>query len=231
MIDWHSHILPNMDDGSRDAAESQMLLQMLSKQNVDTVVATPHFFASRESVRTFLQRREQSYEALIKNASSVSRMPDILLGAEVKYYPGISAMEDLCSLCIEGTRLLLLEMPHSEWSEYTIKELEALAYAKGLTVVLAHIERYFSHKKEVLWSRLRDSGILMQVNASYFADFGTKRKALRLLENGMVHMIGSDCHNMTSRPPLITRAYDVIRKKFGDEWIDQMCVYGRSLLV
>ncbi len=163
--------------------------------------------------------------------SSDPDMPRVLLGAEVKYYPGISARNDLRDLCVEGTRLLLLEMPFSEWTEYTLRELNVLACSKGVTIVLAHIERYLPFQKSDVWIKLRNNGILMQVNASYFSSFVTRRRALRLLHDGFVHMIGSDCHNVTSRPPLIARAYDVIHKRFGEDFISQMHEYGQSLLV
>lgn len=231
MIDWHSHILPNMDDGSRNVAESMNLLKMLVNQQVDTVVATPHFYASLESKEDFLQRRARCYHKLMEEISSEADLPHILLGAEVKYYPGISARNDLRDLCIEGTRLLLLEMPFSEWTEYTIRELNILACSKGIVVILAHIERYFSLQKEDVWNKLRDNGILMQVNANFFTGAFTKRKALRLLDEGFVHMIGSDCHNITTRPPVIAQAYDFIHKKFGGEFVGQMQEYAESLLV
>lgn len=231
MIDWHSHILPGMDDGSRNVPESVNLLKMLRKQYVDTVVATPHFYASVESKEAFLQRREQCYHKLMEEISSEGDLPRILLGAEVKYYSGISAREDLRDLCIEGTRLLLLEMPLSEWTEYTIRELNVLACSKGIVVVLAHIERYYSLQNADVWDKLRENGILMQVNANFFAGAFTKRKALRLLDEGFVHMIGSDCHGITTRPPVISQAYDFIHKKFGEEFVGQMQEYGQSLLV
>ena len=65
MIDWHSHILPAMDDGSRDAEESRLMPELLKAQGIQTVVATPHFYANEESVETFLQRRHDSYERLL----------------------------------------------------------------------------------------------------------------------------------------------------------------------
>ena len=231
MIDWHSHILPGMDDGSRNVPESVNLLKMLRTQYVDTVVATPHFYASVESKEVFLQRRAQCYRKLMEEISSEADLPRILLGAEVKYYSGISAREDLRDLCIEGTRLLLLEMPLSEWTEYTIRELNVLACSKDIVVVLAHIERYYSLQKADVWDKLRDNGILMQVNANFFTGAFTKRKALRLLDEGFVHMIGSDCHGITTRPPVISQAYDFIHKKFGGEFVGQMQEYGQSLLV
>ena len=64
MIDWHSHILPAVDDGSRNAEESIKLLELLAEQGVKTVVATPHFIADNESVEDFLRRRSSSFNEL-----------------------------------------------------------------------------------------------------------------------------------------------------------------------
>ena len=117
MIDWHSHILPEMDDGSKNVEESLCLMKMLAEQGVDTVIATPHFYANDESVDSFLERRAVSYEKLQTQLSD--SLPEVLLGAEVSYYPGISRMADLKRLKIEKTQLLLLEMPMSKWKEYS----------------------------------------------------------------------------------------------------------------
>ena len=65
MVDFHSHVLPAVDDGSRDVAESIALLTDLAKQGVKTVVATPHFYANRHSVNRFLEKRQTAYEKLI----------------------------------------------------------------------------------------------------------------------------------------------------------------------
>ena len=64
MIDWHSHILPAMDDGSKDVAESISMLGMQTSQGVGTVIATPHFYANDETVAAFLKRRAEASEAL-----------------------------------------------------------------------------------------------------------------------------------------------------------------------
>jgi len=57
MIDFHSHILPKLDDGSSSSDESCKLLRCLATQGVESVVATPHFYADNESVERFLARR------------------------------------------------------------------------------------------------------------------------------------------------------------------------------
>lgn len=228
MIDWHSHVLPKMDDGSRDAAESVSMLNALSGQGTDTVIATPHFYANDESVDSFLQRRQSAYELLMTQLPE--NAPQIRLGAEVSYYQGIAGMADLKKLRIEGTRMILLEMPSTKWTEYIIKELTDLATAKGMTVVLAHIERFLSMQSSKTWDRLYECGIRMQVNASFFNERSTRRLALSLLKKGNIHFIGSDCHNMTTRPPRLGEALGVIEKKFGKELIDRIHRYGASVL-
>ena len=229
MIDWHSHILPEMDDGSRDTAESISMINMLRTQGVGTVIATPHFYANDESVDLFLERRKSAFERLAAELPEGS--PEILLGAEVRYYQGINRMADLKALRIEGTKLLLLEMPMSSWTEYMIRELIEMSGRSSIKVVLAHVERYMALQKQSVWNRLLESGILMQVNASFFTSFASKRKALSLLREGSVHFVGSDSHNMSSRPPMIGKAFEVIQKKLGETYLKQMNEHGRSLLV
>ena len=228
MIDWHSHILPGIDDGSRDVSESIALLKTLAEQGADTVVATPHFYADHEDLGTFLKRRQIAFDELQKHLEDDS--PEIVLGAEVKYYQGISRMPELKRLCIEGSKLLLLEMHMNKWSDYTVKELSELAGSGSITVVLAHIERFLDYQNAKVWDRLYDSGILMQVNATFYTNPYSKRKAITLMKNNGVHFVGSDCHNMTSRPPCIGKAYEIIEKKFGGDYISQMNEFGYSML-
>ncbi len=228
MIDFHSHILPNMDDGSSSLDESIALLQMLSQQGSDMVFVTSHFYANHESVAEFLNRRQKAFEIL--KSQLPENMPEIRLGAEVRYYEGISRMEKLDSLCIEGTKLLLLEMSASHWSEYTVRELLTMAGTGGVLIVLAHIERYFDHQSKETWKRLADSGILMQVNASAIADRHSKRKTLSLIKKNMVHFIGSDCHNLSHRPPKLKEAFEIIEKKFGSEYVNAMTEFGKRFI-
>ena len=228
MIDWHSHILPGMDDGSQNAEESLAMLSALRDQQVKIAVATPHFYANDESVEHFLKRRAAAYAVLAEKREEDH--PQVLCGAEVKYYPGISHMEGLERLTVEGTNLLLLEMPMERWTNLTVRELSELANTRGLRIVLAHIERYLRLQEKGLIRRLCENEIRMQVNASFFDRLFSRPQAIRLLDEGCVHFIGSDCHNMTSRPPKIGLAYERIRKQFGEDFTSQMIEYGyRSL--
>ena len=228
MIDWHSHILPGIDDGSRDVNESISMLAAFESQGVDMVIATPHFYANDESVRSFLNRRQQSYELLCSQRGE-GRI-HILSGAEVKYYSGISRMDGLEKLTIENTNLLLLEMPISKWTNLVRQELQDLINTRGLRIILAHIERYLEWQDVEVFQQLCESGARMQVNASFLDRLTSRKKATKLLNAGVIHFIGSDCHNMTTRPPKINSAYELIRKKFGEDYTSQMIEYGYHVL-
>ncbi len=228
MTDFHSHILPKMDDGSRSVEESLAMLNALSEQGVSRVMATPHFYANDESVADFINRRQNSLESLM--SLKPSEMPEILAGAEVRYYEGISRLSELKSLCIDETRLLLLEMQERKWTEYTLRELADISSGGKVTLVLAHVERYIGFQRPDTFYRLLENGILMQMNASFVNGFFTKRKAIRMLRNNEVHFLGSDCHNMDTRPPDIGSAFKTIQNKLGCDFAEGFKNYTNEFL-
>lgn len=229
MIDFHCHILPFVDDGSDSVKESLELIKMQKSQGITTIVATPHFYANEQSVDNFVIRRDASIkmlqERLPKNA------PKILLGAEVNYYEGISKLDELEKLCIEGTNLLLLEMPFKEWTDYSINEVLRLQSSKRVRIVLAHIEKYIKHQKnrEVIEEFLTND-ILTQSNANFFNRFLTKYKAIKMLKDGTIKVIGTDCHNLDRRPPTMDKATNFISKKLGNGFLRDLSNFQESLL-
>ena len=228
MIDFHSHILPGIDDGSRNLEESLALLRQIREQGITTVVATPHFYADEQSIDSFLQRRMDAFNRLM--AQCTDTVPRILLGAEVLYYNGISRLEGLDKLCIDGTRILLLELPFTRWSSTVLREVLEIANNMNLTVVLAHIERYMRYQRRGVFDELYRNGVIMQVNAPYFADRSGRRAALRQLGVGQIHLLGTDCHGVDNRPPRMAEAMDVIRKKYGEGLIEELNDYATELL-
>lgn len=228
MIDFHSHILPRMDDGSQSVEESIALLRLLAEQGIKKVVATPHFYVNDESAAAFLERRKAAYEKL--KAAYSSDLPALVLGAEVRYYQGISRMENLNALCIEGTNLLLLEMSASRWTDYTLRELYELSRRGNLRIILAHVERYLGLQSRAVREQLEQSDILMQVNADLFTSFASRRKALKLLGEQSIHLIGSDCHGLEYRPPQIGEAIRHIQKKFGEDFLKDYAAFEEHLL-
>lgn len=220
MIDFHSHILPKMDDGSKSVEESLNMLRILKSQGIHKVVATPHFYANHNSVDQFLNRRTLSYNSL--TSSLTSDLPEIFLGAEVKYYEGISRLENINKLMIGNSKLLLLEMSMRKWTEYTLRELIELSSTGEMTVVLAHIERYLRFQDKEVINNLVKNGLLVQANADFFNCFGTRHKAMTMLSHNLIHFIGSDCHDLQNRPPKIGTAYSYIKRKAGKDLLLRM---------
>ena len=199
MIDFHTHILPGMDDGSRSASESISMLRLEGRQGVRAVVATPHFYAEENTPESFLKKRETAWQEL--KPYLWPELPSVILGAEVQYFEGISRVEAVGKLKITGTDLLLLEMPFRKWSDRVLEDVLQLSSDPDTRVILAHFDRYLSQQPKGIWDWLVQNGILLQANISVFDSWLNGRKAARMLEKGQIHALGSDCHNMKDRRP------------------------------
>ncbi len=228
MIDFHSHILPSIDDGSKDVDESVRMLRESFRQGVTEIIATPHFYAEENSPKTFLKRRARAYEELKPHLSD--DMPRVFLGAEVKYFEGISRSDDVGLLKTEGTDLLLVEMPFMKWNDRVVNDVIELSYGSA-TIILAHVERYFQFGAEKYLPDMVRSGMLVQVNAgSFIGGMFRTRKVMNMLKNGKVDLLGSDCHNMSTRPPNILSARKEISKKIGNNMLDKLDEKGYYIL-
>ena len=223
IADLHSHILPGIDDGSQDISESIAMLQSLHDQNVEIVCATPHFYTHKNTIQNFLFQRERAAKEL-KNAVSTD-MPELRLGAEVTYFDGISRSVSVRELAIEGTPLLLVEMPFTPWNQRMISDIISLNSDGHVRVILAHIERYLLLEPSSLFTQLLRNGILMQSNADFFLSKYGKRAGLRMLARGQIHAVASDSHNMQSRPPRIAEAVNRIRSVGGEDAIEQLSMF------
>lgn len=219
MTDLHTHILPGLDDGSSSTAESLELLRMEREQGVDTVVLTPHFYRNRESIDGFLERRQAALETFL--AAYTGETPSLLLGAEVAWYPSLSAEEDLDQLCMNSTRFLLLELPFESWTPLLLNQVYDFAGSTGVTPILAHVERYLSIQDRARLRDLISMGFPMQMNADSLLRFWSRKRCLELLRRGTWYL-GSDCHNLDSRPPRIGQAAAVLRERLGRDAADQI---------
>jgi len=219
MVDFHTHILPRLDDGSSSVEMSLDMLRKEKEHGVSTVIATPHFYADKDDPVAFLRAREKAYSTLCEKMAKYEgeQFPDIMLGAEVAYFEGMSDCEELSALNIVGTKLLLLEMPAIKWNERMIAEVQAVYEKTGLIPVIAHIDRYikvFNNKRMADW--FEGLPVLIQANASFCEGWKYTRMALKMFDRGQIHLFGTDCHNTSSRPPEMDRATDALKKKFGD---------------
>ena len=219
MIDFHSHVLPNIDDGAKDVETSLKMLEESKRQGVTTLLCTPHYYGKRRSPERFLEKRKESY-ALIAD-----KIPDGLalrFGAEVYFTQDmVASYEDLALLCIEDTRYIMIELPFtSQWSAKLLDRLETFIYETGCTPLIAHIERYPAVlKKPSLAKKLMDMGCLLQVNAEAFEGKATKSFVFALLQKGMVHAVGTDMHNLEDRAPnlrILSAVLSTLPKEVGD---------------
>lgn len=231
IVDFHSHILPGVDDGSRSVEESLALLRMEAEQGISRVVATPHFYPGYDRPENFLKRVAEAEEALRKEMQKCSGLPEVSIGAEVYYFPGISSSEDISALTIDQKRCILIEMPQSPWSEAMYRELEGLHSKQGLLPVIAHVDRYLGRFRSYgIPERLAKLPVLVQANADFFLERSTSRKALRMLREGSIHLLGSDCHNCSGRKPNLGQALEVIRKNLGEDPLERIDSYGHMAL-
>lgn len=228
MIDLHSHVLPKMDDGSSCPAESIQMLRESYRQGVEIMVATPHFYAHRDDPARFLERRANSFSEIEPDSEL---MPELLLGAEVSYFDGLSRSEELYDLRIGQSELLLIEMPFFGWTKRVVEDICSVRSRLGLTPVLAHVERYLDKNDFPRFSdTLLDAGVYFQCNAEFFkGGFGGIR-AMNMVKNDRVHFLGSDCHNMTRRPPNLGGAVERIGKKFGSQTLQEMDAFALRML-
>lgn len=199
MIDFHTHILPGIDDGSRSIEESIAMLQAEAAAGISRVVFTPHYYASQNSPEEFLHRRRKSWNALMPYMDR--DMPKVSFGAEVQYFEGICQIKEIHDLRIVGTPYLLIEMPFRHWEQRMIDDVLELNDRSDTVVVLAHIERYFSNVSSKSLSYLRDNGVKIQMNVSMFGQLRSRHTAMSMLKAGEVHMLGTDCHSMGHRRP------------------------------
>lgn len=228
LVDMHTHILPGMDDGARHASMSEAMLDEMAKQGITAVISTSHFYPENENPDAFLRRRAAAAQTL-RTVHDPEKHPQVYVGAEVAYYPGISRSSELEKLRILGTNSILIEMPFFKWSQDMLRELIFLGMQTGLRPILAHMERSIPKQPRDTMQRLLESGVRLQSNAEYFLDRKTAKEALRYLSKGYISFLGSDAHNTDTRSPNMQAAIDVIGRSLGEEAIGRLIDNSRAL--
>lgn len=231
VIDFHSHILPDVDDGSRSLEQSLAMLQMEADQGIRRVVATPHFYAQHDKPEKFLRKREEAERLLRQEIAKNPALPELSIGAEVYYFNGISHSDVLSELTIDKKRYILIEMPMPPWSDRVYRDLENIYIKQDLIPVVAHIDRYIApfHTHHIP-EKLEDLPVKVQANASFFLDKATRRMALRMMRKGKIQLLGSDCHDLSERKPNLGEAVKLLRQKFGSDIISYINSHEDEIL-
>lgn len=228
MIDLHSHILPNVDDGAASNDDALEMLRIAAADGIAKMVATPHI-----PPRPGETLSPEEIFSLIDELNGLARQScvpvEILAGSEIRLEPTIvHALHQGDVLTINGSPYVLVELPlFGDWPTHvrsTIYEMQI----DGFIPILAHVERYPSvHQDLMLLADLVATGVLMQVNADSITGGEGGRDnatAKRLIEARMVHLIASDAHSTRTRPPKIRAAYQrVAEATDGDyaRWLEQ----------
>lgn len=231
-VDFHSHILPGIDDGSKSEAQSYEMLKREKMHGVEKVVVTPHFYPDEPSPSAFIEKRQLAYEKLmayVKNKQE--QLPTIIQGAEVLLGVETADLKDLKLLAIEGTDYILIELPYAQLQEWMYESIEKIKVVHHLTPVIAHVERYVSFQKDLndIYRLMSIEGVLGQVNTRAILDAKTRGLCQQLIGHNLVHVIGSDAHRVRHLQDL-ELAYGYISKKHGQAKLDRLHQQAATLL-
>ena len=238
MIDIHSHIVFDVDDGPKTIEDSRALLEESYRQGVRTIISTSH--RRKGMFETPEAKIEENFKQVQELAKELADDLTVLYGAEIYY------TSDILDKLEQG------KIPRLADSQYALIEFSMITPYKeihtalsnvlrlGVTPVVAHIERY--HCLENDEKKVRDlinMGCYTQINSSSVLKpklFGDtykfmKKRAQFFLEKDLVHFVASDMHNLDPRPPYMQEAYQIISKKYGESHAEQLFRKNQELLL
>ena len=221
LVDLHTHILPELDDGPREQSLSCTMARAWVEDGVTKVFATPHGFspsyhAHPDTIRKFVAK-------LSRELSQQGIPLDLQIGMELRYHREMFAhLLRGSAICLggktEGPRFLLLEFPTREWPDETNELIYELKY-REITPIIAHPERNLvaqRHPDKV--AEAVEEGAWMQLTAgSITGEFGPmcQKVSRKWIGGGLVHIVASDAHDPQIRKPGLQVSYDWITNKWG----------------
>ena len=220
IIDFHSHLIPRVDDGSQSVGQSLEALRAMAEQGITTAVTTPHFDASLtrdpQALAARLHEFDAGWEELQGSVAGEPGLPLLLRGTEVMLdEPDVDLADPRIRL--NGGRFVLCEFPslrlppNAEWGITNL-------VAKGWQPIVAHPERYRNLDAGLeMLARLRTAGAVFQMNASSLVGWHGETplaNARRLLAQGWVEYISSDYH--TRGIPATREALALLREHGGE---------------
>jgi len=216
VIDLHTHLLWDWDDGPDDRAQALEMCRIAEKDGIKAIALTPHVFRlSRHGDNLDVLR-----ERMVEFAKEMGEAPiDFHWGAEVFVHPEVLASIEKFGFTIDDTNYVFLEFPSDAVPPGSANLVYSLML-KGYVPIISHPERNrgFIERPETLYE-LVSMGCVAQVTAmSLTGEFGreTRSAAGLFLEHGLVHIIASDAHSSQLRPPVLSGAVEAARKIVGE---------------
>lgn len=223
--DIHIHALYGVDDGAKTKAVMQKMIDRSYSDGVRLLCVTPHFHPGYFGDN--IERADWAYQELCNYVQQKYHDMWIFRGNELRYSREcISWLQNGQCRTLNGTRYVLVDFSEMEEARNISEGLDRLLNA-GYRPVLAHVERYRS-----LWGKMKEirayheNGILLQMDTqSPLGGFGfwTKQQCKRLLTAGLIDMVGSDAHNLGTRPPEMSECYQYIKKRCGRKKAKDLC--------
>jgi protein-tyrosine phosphatase len=218
MIDLHCHILPGLDDGATDLSVSTDMAKAFVADGVLVVACTPHILPGlyHNSGPQIRQAAAQLQQHL--NLEGIPLR--LVTGADNHIIPNfVSELRSGQLLSLADTRYVLVEPPHHV-APPRLEEMFFSLLVAGYVPILTHPERLTwiqSHYQVI--QRLVHSGIWMQVTAgSLSGAFGRNARywGERMLDEGCIHILATDAHDVNRRPPNLSQGRELAAKRVGD---------------
>lgn len=213
MIDIHTHLLPDIDDGPQSLKESIDLLNLAKKDGIKEIVFTPHRFKSKE-----LNAKPQDIVNKFNQLKNKVKGLELYIGSDISLTSNLDELldPDDPTLFINGSNYFLLELPEDILPP-NILDLFYKIQLKGYTPIITHPERcyYFEEHPEILVPFI-EKGMLIQMTADSFFNSKTKDFAHKMIEHNMIHFISSDAHSR-QRPPILSKTFQYIAKTYSAE--------------
>ena len=205
MIDFHSHILPNIDDGSRSIEETFNLIKEAESVGFEAIISTSHYIEGYYETNT--PEREVWINAIHENLENKNIDMNLYLGNEIYMSDNIiELLEDGKATTMNDTSYVLFELPMNA-EPMNLYDMVYEMQQYKIVPILAHPERYsFVQTDPELIYDLIDKGVLMQANyGSIIGQYGKKAQMIvqKFLENNMIHMLGTDVHRQNTIYPKI----------------------------
>lgn len=221
MIDLHTHILPDLDDGAKTLDESIKMAETAREDGISVMAGTPHLFRGEYRHRDLdiIRRKQEELSGALAEKGIDIR---IYRGAEVHISHNL--MDEIRRhrehLVLNGGSYLLVEFP-SDHVFHGVKNVFFDLMSEGLTPIITHPERnsVFVQRPELLYE-LVGMGALAQANSGSIAGVYGSRAALGVkifLEWNLIHFIATDCHNSGSIPPLLSGPASRVAEVFGED--------------
>lgn len=214
-IDIHAHILPGVDDGARDWNEAGRLLRLSYEQGVRHIIATPHFKIDQDM--ELLRRLCMELEL---KANAISENYHISLGQEIMYFESVlDYLDSGKALTLAGSRYVLVEFEPSASFHKIKRAVRQLVQASYLPVI-AHVERCESLLKDEMAEELAGYGAYLQMNSKSITGGWLDRRSRwcrKSLQQGLIHFLASDMHNMQNRTPDLNGAVSWMERHGGKE--------------